>query len=158
MFIRTLTRVPKCHNVQLRRVVLGLVPDSEMLVLLEQVGDPVLLPAASHMGLGGEGVQKWWDRGLETTGLFLSSFSPRSSLSYAFVSVARTAVCPLRSVSVTSCTADTPDPPSQTPVISGKGAQRQCQRMNVFFHCPLFLRAFHDSGITREHSSKRRKI
>lgn len=138
MFIRTLTRVPKCHNIQLRHVVLGLVPDSEMLVLLEQVGDPVLLQAASHMGLGGEEVQKWWDWGLETTGLFLSSFSPRSSLSYAFVSVARTAVCPLR-VSVTSCMADTPDPRSPTPVISGKGAQRRCQCTNVFFHCPFFL-------------------
>lgn len=30
---------------------LGLVPDSEMLVLLEQVGDPVLLQVAFYMGV-----------------------------------------------------------------------------------------------------------
>lgn len=47
---RTLTGVPKCYNVQLCCVVLGLVPDSEMLVLLEQVG-PVLLQVGFYMGV-----------------------------------------------------------------------------------------------------------
>lgn len=52
---RTLTRVPKCYNVQLCCVVLGLVPDSEMLVLLEQVGPSALAGGFLHGGDVGSG-------------------------------------------------------------------------------------------------------
>ena len=79
-------------------------------------------------------MQKWWD---------LSYFSPSSSLSYPFVSVVRTPVCPFRCVSVTSWTADTPDPPSRTPVISAKGPRGSASaRTSSFTALPSSLSRF----------------